>query len=228
MELLKQKGIILYLLILITHCVFIYFNLGIFRFYSKLLLVPLLICLYYINQTKSKNTIQFILPLVALLGSFLGDLLLAFEGAQFFLLGMLGFMITHICNSIYFNSLSALKIRKAKYAVITLILLMITCSFVVYLIKDNTGAFFVPIIVYMLLIAIMAILAANMADSPAYNYSGVHYFIPGAILFVLSDGLLAINKFNLQDPSMDVFVMITYGLAQLYLVMGYYKVRIQN
>jgi uncharacterized membrane protein YhhN len=79
----------------------------------------------------------------------------------------------------------------------------------------------------MLLIATMAILSANLADSKWYNHSAVHYFIPGAGLFVLSDGLLAINKFNLQDPSMDIFVMLTYGLAQLYLVMGYYKTTIQ-
>jgi uncharacterized membrane protein YhhN len=69
----------------------------------------------------------------------------------------------------------------------------------------------------------MAILASNLADSIKYSYAAIHYFIPGAVLFVLSDGLLAINKFNLQDPSMDIFVMLTYGLAQLYLVMGYYK-----
>ena len=71
----------------------------------------------------------------------------------------------------------------------------------------------------------MAILSANLADSIKYNHPAVHYFIPGAILFVLSDGLLAINKFNLQDPKMDIFVMLTYGLAQLYLVMGYYKTK---
>jgi uncharacterized membrane protein YhhN len=69
----------------------------------------------------------------------------------------------------------------------------------------------------------MTILSANLADSKRYNNAAIYYFIPGAGLFVLSDGLLAINKFNLQDPTMDIFVMLTYGLAQLYLVMGYYK-----
>jgi uncharacterized membrane protein YhhN len=103
------------------------------------------------------------------------------------------------------------------------LILIISCSLVVYIIKENAGAFFIPIVVYMLLIAIMTLLSANLAESNEYNSVAVHYFIPGAVLFVLSDGLLAINKFNLHDPSMDIFVMVTYGLAQLYLVMGYYK-----
>jgi uncharacterized membrane protein YhhN len=159
------------------------------------------------------------------MGSFAGDLLLAFDGAQFFIFGMLGFMITHICNSIYFYSLNSVKIEQSKYAKLALLILTITCSFIVYIIKENAGAFFVPIIVYMILIGIMAILSANLADSMLYNHAAIHYFIPGAVLFVLSDGLLAINKFNLQDSSLDIFVMITYGLAQLYLVMGYYKTK---
>jgi uncharacterized membrane protein YhhN len=223
MELLKKRGIILYLLILIAHCIFIFLDLNEWRFYSKLILVPLLIFIFIINFSGNKSGKTFLLPIFALIGSFAGDLLLAFEGTNFFLFGMLGFMITHICNSIYFYSLNNLKIKKANYAKLALLILTVTCSFVVYFIKDNTGPFFFPIIVYMLLIAIMAILASNLADSIKYSYAAIHYFIPGAVLFVLSDGLLAINKFNLQDPSMDIFVMLTYGLAQLYLVMGYYK-----
>lgn len=228
MELLKKKGIALYLLILIAHCAFIYFELDGLRFYSKLLLVPFLLLLFLKRFSGNKKSKAFLLPILALIGSFSGDLLLAFDGAQFFLLGMLGFMITHICNSVYFYSLSKVQIKQSKSAFLALLILSVTCSLVVIMIKENSGAFFVPIIVYMLLIATMAILSANLADSKGYNHSAVHYFIPGAVLFVLSDGLLAINKFNLQDPSMDIFVMLTYGLAQLYLVMGYYKTTIQN
>ncbi len=224
MNLLKKYGIFIYLIVLITHCAFIYFDLEWLRFYSKIVLVPFLLLIYYLKYEGIKNKL-YILPFIALVGSFMGDLLLAFEGSQFFLWGMLGFMVTHICNGYYFYSLHKLSIKQSKTAWVALLLLSIICSIVVYSIKDNLGAFLIPIIIYIALISIMAILASNLADSKLYKYAAVHYFIPGAILFVLSDGLLAINKFKLQDPSLDIFVMLTYGLAQLYLVMGYYKTK---
>jgi uncharacterized membrane protein YhhN len=225
MELFKKRAVIIYLLILIAHCSFIYLEWNSWRFYSKLLLVPFLMLLLYAQYSGDKWSKTFLLPVAALAGSFMGDLLLAFDGATFFLLGMLGFMVTHICNSFYFYSLYKVQIKESKNAKLALLILTITCSLLVFVIKDNTGPFFLAIIIYMILISVMTILSANLADSKWYNNVAIHYFIPGAGLFVLSDGLLAINKFNLQDPSMDIFVMLTYGLAQLYIVMGYYKTK---
>lgn len=227
MNLLKKTGIWIFLLILFAHCLFIFLELDTYRFYSKLLLIPFLLLLFLLHFKGSKENF-FFLPLMALTGSFAGDLLLAFDGEQFFLWGMLGFMVTHICNSIYFYSMFPLHITKSKVALLALLFLSITCSIVIFIIKDNAGAFLIPIIVYMILIAFMAILASNLSAAPLYNHVAIQYFIPGAILFIMSDGLLAINKFNLQDPSLDIFVMLTYGLAQLFLVMGYYKVKIQK
>lgn len=227
MNLLKKMGIWIFLLILFAHCCFIFLDLDRFRFYSKLLLIPILLTLFLLNFKGIKDRF-YILPIIALLGSFAGDLLLAFDGAQFFLWGMLGFMSTHICNSIYFYSMHPLKLTKSKIAQLTLLFLSITCAIVIFIIKDNAGSFFIPIIVYMILIAFMAVLASNLTDSPIYKQASIQYFIPGAILFIMSDGLLAINKFNLQDPSLDIFVMLTYGLAQLFLVMGYYKTKFQS
>jgi uncharacterized membrane protein YhhN len=192
-----------------------------------MLLIPFLLLFFLLNYKGSKGSF-YILPIIALLGSFAGDVLLAFDGAQYFLWGMLGFMVTHICNSIYFYSMHPLQFNKSKIALPALLLLSITCSIVILIIKDNAGSFLIPIIIYMILIAFMAILASNLTGSPIYNHVSIQFFIPGAILFILSDGLLAINKFNVQDASLDVFVMLTYGLAQLFLVMGYYKVKSKN
>lgn len=227
MNLLKKMGIWIFLLILFAHCCFIFFELDNYRFYSKLLLIPFLLILFLINFKGTKGKYYW-LPMIALVGSFAGDLLLAFDGANFFLWGMLGFMVTHISNSIYFYSMHPLRFKKSKIALLAVLFLTITCSIVIFIIKDNAGDFLIPIIIYMFLIAFMAVLASSLADAPNYNNAAIQYFIPGAILFIMSDGLLATNKFNLQDPSLDIFVMLTYGLAQLFLVMGYYKVKIQN
>ena len=46
------------------------------------------------------------------------------------------------------------------------------------------------------------------------------YFILGAILFVLSDSLLAINKFYQPFPMASVGIMLTYCLAQYFIIRG--------
>jgi uncharacterized membrane protein YhhN len=45
----------------------------------------------------------------------------------------------------------------------------------------------------------------------------------GALLFVASDSILAINKFHTPFESATFFVMLTYGLAQLLLIVGIVK-----
>jgi uncharacterized membrane protein YhhN len=42
----------------------------------------------------------------------------------------------------------------------------------------------------------------------------------GALLFVASDSILAINKFYLPFEFAGIFIMLTYGLAQLLITIG--------
>jgi uncharacterized membrane protein YhhN len=42
----------------------------------------------------------------------------------------------------------------------------------------------------------------------------------GAVLFVVSDSLLAINKFYSSFELAGVLIMLTYGMAQLLIVTG--------
>ena len=46
------------------------------------------------------------------------------------------------------------------------------------------------------------------------------YFITGAVLFVLSDSILAINLFILKQEMVGLAVMATYAAAQYFLVKG--------
>ena len=42
----------------------------------------------------------------------------------------------------------------------------------------------------------------------------------GAMLFIISDSLLAINKFYYPFQMAGIFVMVTYGLAQYFITYG--------
>lgn len=216
----KKYGPILFLAILVFHCFAIAMGWSELRFFSKLMLVPMLLLLLGLFKGFSFQK-QSWLPWVGLLGAFAGDWLLALQGEIYFLFGMLGFMTTHVCNSLYFLQLQPLKPGKLQPVLLAFGILVITCSLIVFQIKDQLGPMLLPIMAYMGLISLMTILAANLAASETLHSIALKYFIPGASCFVLSDGLLALNKFLWHRHDLDIPVMITYGLAVLLLTLGF-------
>jgi uncharacterized membrane protein YhhN len=75
-----------------------------------------------------------------------------------------------------------------------------------------------PVRVYGLVISFMLMLALHLLFL-ANRKAGL-YIAGGAILFVISDSLLAINKFYQSFEAAGFLVMFTYGLAQLFLATG--------
>jgi len=52
------------------------------------------------------------------------------------------------------------------------------------------------------------------------NKTAGRWMMIGAILFVVSDSLLAFNKFYSSFDYADVMIMLTYGVAQLFITGG--------
>ncbi len=217
MYLFKKYGITLFLLLLVTHCVCIYFEADTARLITKVLLIPVLMT-WLRSQTGNH------VPLVVYIGlffSFMGDILLTGSGELFFLLGMLCFIITHICNSIYFVQLRDPRNGRLREAFAAAIVLILLSAVVFAVLNPYLGSFRLPILVYMTIISIMAILAANTAANTGLREVALRFFIPGAALFVASDAILAMNKFLVHQPLLDIVVMATYGGAQYFLVKGF-------
>lgn len=222
MQLIKKNGITLFLLVLAFHCVCIYLGYEVLRIAAKLFLIPLLAAWFWANTTKGLSAFN-LLVFAGLSFSFLGDLLLTRAGETYFLLGMLAFIVTHICNSTYFLKLRGIQLNRIKEAVVAAIILLIITIVVFLSLKPYLGNFLIPILIYMAIISIMAILATNTLSEPSLKKTALRFFIPGAALFVLSDGILAMNKFLFHQPLLDIVVMLTYGGAQCLLVLGFSK-----
>lgn len=216
MQLLKKYGTALFLAILLLHCGFIYLEMNSFRLLTKLLLLPVLMGYLYAAEGKTSPVLY-----LGLFCSFLGDLLLTRSGELFFLLGMLAFIGTHICNSWFFYRLQKGYTGKPRNLALAIIVLLAISGQIFYYLNEQLGTFRVPILVYMVIICTMAVLATQTLVNPAVQKIAITCFIPGAALFVLSDGLLAINKFALHNRWADIGVMLTYGLAQYCLVQGF-------
>ena len=79
----------------------------------------------------------------------------------------------------------------------------------------------IPVILYMVVILTMATMAFLRQGS--VNNLSFNLVVIGAILFLISDSLLALNKFHSPFSFADISIIFTYGLAQLFIVLGIKK-----
>jgi uncharacterized membrane protein YhhN len=79
------------------------------------------------------------------------------------------------------------------------------------LVRAGQRELIAPVAVYLVVIATMAVLAVNV---------GVPAAAAGALLFVVSDTVLALNRFVRPFPGGNVVVHVTYHLAQGLLVLS--------
>ena len=170
-------------------------------------------------QSKTLQSSRRSLLLLALICSLLGDILLMFnaQNPQFFIFGLIAFLVAHIMYILLF-----VKDRNSSKNILPfVIILLIYASALFYLLKNGLGNMLIPVIIYMLVILTMATTAILRKD----NVSKQSYFLVfmGALLFMLSDSLLALNMFYKPIPLANFAIMITYALAQFLIVIGILK-----
>jgi uncharacterized membrane protein YhhN len=187
----------------------------------KPLLVPVLI-LYFIlslkNQSIRELTKLKTWILLALFFSWAGDVLLMFQqdDPNFFLAGLSSFLFAHIFYIIFFHKLRVFENIPAKP--LFLVLLVIYYGALVWWLNPYLGDMKLPVRIYGIVISFMCMLALHMLF--LRNRTAGRYMMLGAVLFVVSDSLLAINKFYSSFELAGVLIMLTYGMAQLLIVTG--------
>ena len=216
-----QIIILLFCLALCVHLYAIAAAIPTIRVITKCLLLPLL--MIYLMVSTPKITAIKKMGLLALFFSWLGDLALTQNETNFFLFGMFAFIMTHVLNGKILLRLHPLRLLGATW--IGLGLAFGTISLVYYFLQYSLETFLIPVVVYMVFISAVWVLSFNLTNQPIYKAAAIRFFIPGMFLFVLSDGILAFNKFLLHQPERwDIWVMLTYAAAQLLLTLGYTKV----
>ncbi|MFL0353679.1 lysoplasmalogenase [Xanthomarina sp. GH4-25] len=159
--------------------------------------------------------------LLALVFSLLGDILLMFvsQSANYFIGGLVAFLTAHI-----FYVLVFLKHRNtSKNSIVFIGSLLAYGVLIFYILRDSLGNMLIPVILYMLVIFAMAT-AAFLRKGQVVKTSFTLVFI-GAILFMISDSILALNKFYQPLPFTNFSIMFTYSFAQLFIVFGLLKQR---
>jgi uncharacterized membrane protein YhhN len=206
---------IFYALVSILHLIGEAFNLSII-YYTKPLLIPTLALWWWQNSRSSpvRNTVLW-----ALVFSTLGDILLMGVGqyAHFFLLGLAAFLVAHVFYIYSFSTLfRGKKGYLQQYPGFILPFLLYLVGLLYWLWSGIPMAMKGAVAVYAATITIMALLALHLRGVIS-DYSARWLFL-GAVLFVLSDSMIAINKFGYPFPEARVAIMGTYIFGQYAMV----------
>jgi len=146
---------------------------------------------------------------VGLLFSGAGDILLQVDGAGFFVHGLGAFLIAHLFYIAAFIRRPAL----ARARLPILVTIAVYGCIMGFLLFPRLGDMLVPVTVYLVIILGMGIAASLGTENHAL-------VIAGACLFIVSDSLIAINRFLTPVPLSDYLVMGTYYAAQLFITIG--------
>ena len=189
---------------------------------SKALFLPTLMMYLYV-QPNVTNKPGKNLVMLGLLGSFLGDLFLISK--SLFIPGMIAFMMTHVCNILFFSKLYSPLQPKSKILYVSTFLLICFCVFMYFQLSGGMGNLIYPVLVYMALISSAALMAIHISNNKVTKIIANNFWIPGMLFFLASDSILAFNKFDLSRNSpvenIGLVIMITYCLAQFLLVKGF-------
>ncbi len=206
----------LFFAVLLLHLVSIAMHWPWLRFFTKPLLMVVLFT-WFILASPKKLPLRYCIA-AALFFSWIGDVCLLQNGNGWFIAGLAAFLLAHVMYIVFF-----VRVRRSTASPLAwnvyLIAAAVTYALLLFVfLYPYTGHLKIPVGVYAAVITTMLITAAHAAD---YNSRPIRtYFITGAILFVVSDSLLAINKFYHPLPAGDIGVMLTYGLAQFALTNG--------
>jgi len=216
----KKIWLIGFAVALIADLIGIYLKNDILIYVAKPLIVIALI-LYFLSATKGIQNGFIIIIVRALIFSWLGDLVLMFDSfnKNIFLIGLLAFLFAHL---IYIRFFSLVRMgEKIKLKPGLILLVVVYYSGLIFLLFNDLQELKIPVMVYGIVISIMFLLALHMLF--VRNKEAGKLMMLGALLFVASDSILAINKFYSSFEYAGIAIMLTYGIAQLLITLGAVK-----
>lgn len=173
---------------------------------------------HYWFNTNNRST----LFLVALFFCWVGDVLLMFQSSHelFFMGGLGAFLTGHVLYILTYQQHRSsegeglLGPQRIRFS----LPIILAGTGLVVILYPVLGGLKIPVMIYALVITVMT-LQALFRFGFTTTSSFVTVFI-GAILFMISDSVLAFNKFVGAVPAAGAIIMLTYCVAQFMIVQG--------
>lgn len=219
--------IIVYFLLAIAEIIGTHFDYLPLIFATKPLLMVTLFVWFYIQTKESANNKFRNYLLLSIVFDLGGDIFLMFIPFDevFFLLGLGSFLIGQLFYVFAFSN-SIITSKKPFNKPLGIALLIIFLSYyaiLMYALFPYLEDFLIPVLVYGIAVCAMGV-SAGWRLNKVSRQSFTLVFV-GAMLFVLSDTIIAVNQFLYKGNLLNaqVFIMITYVLAQYLIAKGSVK-----
>ncbi|WP_323846340.1 lysoplasmalogenase family protein [Microbulbifer magnicolonia] len=159
------------------------------------------------------------LTLAALALSALGDVLLALQFPNQFVFGLGAFLLAQLIYAGNFlRSAARLEDWRNRRTLLRGLPVLVAALLLALLLLPAAGALAPAVLVYLVAIVAMALSAAAHRGDSALLFAG-------AVTFMVSDTLIALNKFIAPLPLAGTAIMLTYYGAQMALLYGIARAR---
>lgn len=188
------------------------------QYFSKPSLMLILLVYYAINS-KKLAAVKYLI-ILALVFSWLGDVLLLVDKQtkSLFVYGLGAFLIAHLFYIFYFRQIRQTN-RPGKLPNALIFVAIATYSLALFgFIAPLVKNLLVPVGIYALVISTM--LGASIAAFDFGKQAFGKICVLGTLFFIVSDSILAINRFAAPFEYAPGFIMLTYALAQLLIAEG--------
>jgi len=190
-------------------------------FVSKVLIMPPLMVIFILNLKFASNRLHKYM-FAGLFFSWIGDVLLEVPGGGeiMFMAGLGGFLISLVLYAVVFFATPGRNeiFHNRFYLLIPVLLYGFAMGLYLY---DHLDEMRLPVIVYET--AMISMLAGAVSRIGKVNRTSYFMILTGAILFIISDSVLALNKFVQPVPLSTLIIMGTYFAAQWLIATGYIK-----
>ncbi len=177
---------------------------------KPLLMITLL--LYFVSSSRTYPAWRY--PVIlALVFSWAGDVFLI--RGDWFVAGLASFLLAHVFYIIAYQKTGA---AAGKLQPLDILKFAVYGIGLIWLIYPGLGNLKIPVFVYALVLLGMGVWAHKRRGGT--NPASFKLVAAGAILFALSDGLIAVNKFAFTIPAERILVMSIYMTAQYLIVRG--------
>jgi uncharacterized membrane protein YhhN len=186
----------------------------------------LFILLIWFSNSTLRNRIDFKFVFFGMIFSLFGDVFLMIREVDLFIPGLVSFLTAHVfyilsfIKSIQFAERNTTSAYKVSTAIVFLSFVGLFLGFLLPYVLDNeaTKGLAAPVIVYAVVITLMGYMAAQRRyHVPMRSFRAVLF---GSVFFIVSDCILATNKFAFPVEYATLWVMSTYVFAQFLIVYG--------
>lgn len=185
----------------------------------KPLIMPCLAAYYLLQDSRNRSPVV----LLAIAFSFLGDVALMIKTSPqlFFMIGLSLFLLAHLAYIFAYrqhqsrNVTAALQgVQKFRFS----FPIILAGTGLVVVLYPTLGSLKIPVVIYAIVLILMVLNALFRYGRTSHKSFWAVF--AGALVFMVSDSILALDKFKAPLAHADILVMTTYLAAQFLLIFG--------